>query len=137
MLLEDHSALAVILVSQAASGITFVYARTRMSVFLSNARRNDGNLGTGTGLFVASWPGNALALGYATVSTDAGRNNATNTVPDAGNAAAFGLDPEARLEYGYKAIGEPPRYSYIMGCSNGGREAMIAATRFRARARIK
>src|SRR5439155_21631323 len=96
MLLEDHSALAVILVSQAASGITFVYARTRMSVFLSNARRNDGNLGTGTGLFVASWPGNALALGYATVSTDAGHNNATN----AGNAAAFGLDPEARLEYG-------------------------------------
>jgi len=33
MLLEDHSTLAIILVSQAASGITFVYPRIRTSVF--------------------------------------------------------------------------------------------------------
>jgi feruloyl esterase len=58
--------------------------------------------------------------------------------------AAFGLDPQARRDYGYaadmtlapvarKAIakyyGRQPDYAYMAGCSNGGRHAMVAATR--------
>ena len=58
--------------------------------------------------------------------------------------SAFGLDPQARRDYGYaadvtlapiaKAIiaahyGKKPDYSYIAGCSNGGRHTMVAAER--------
>ncbi|ATO32329.1 Mono(2-hydroxyethyl) terephthalate hydrolase [Dickeya dianthicola] len=54
-------------------------------------------------------------------------------------------DQQARLDYAYTAIGKVtqqaktlinalyqknPRHSYFMGCSNGGREAMIAAQRY-------
>jgi feruloyl esterase len=57
----------------------------------------------------------------------------------------FGLDPQARLDYGHAAVGsltpmakalirqaygrEPDR-SYIAGTSNGGRHAMVAAARY-------
>ena len=55
----------------------------------------------------------------------------------------FGLDPQARINYGYGAItkltpmakpnkaayGKLPDRSYAGGTSNGGRHAMIAATR--------
>src|SRR6185437_15240444 len=57
----------------------------------------------------------------------------------------FGLDPQARLDFGYNAVaqltpmaknlikaayGKPPDRSYMVGCSNGGRHAFVAATRF-------
>ncbi|MGH8207544.1 MAG: tannase/feruloyl esterase family alpha/beta hydrolase, partial [Steroidobacteraceae bacterium] len=80
--------------------------------------------------------GPALARGFAVVSTDSGHQ---------GFDTSFGFDQQARLDFGYAAIGKvtaeakhmverfygrQPRYSYFVGCSNGGREAMMAAQRF-------
>ena len=87
---------------------------------------------------------NALARGFAVVSSDAGHDGSAN--PDLGLAGsnAFGLDFEARRDYGYDAVatlhpialdlvetyyGRPPDYVYGMGGSNGGRHAMVAAER--------
>ena len=79
----------------------------------------------------------ALARGYAVVSTDSGHEGASNSV--------FGHEQQARLDYAYNAIGEVARvakailvayygkneeHSYFAGCSNGGREAMIAVQRY-------
>lgn len=79
----------------------------------------------------------ALSRGYAVVSTDSGHEGAANT--------AFGREQQARLDYAYNAIGEVTRVakrilasyyhtaaerSYFAGCSNGGREAMIAVQRY-------
>ncbi|MCV0440123.1 MAG: tannase/feruloyl esterase family alpha/beta hydrolase [Hydrogenophaga sp.] len=78
----------------------------------------------------------ALAQGFAVISSDAGHTGAQTTV--------FGLEPQARLDYGYQAVakltpmakaliasayGKAPDRSYIGGCSNGGRHAMVAAAR--------
>lgn len=78
----------------------------------------------------------ALARGFATVATDSGHQ---------GNDCKFGVDQQARLDYFYNAIdqvtvtaksiikdyyGESPVYSYYVGGSNGGRQALIAAQRF-------
>jgi len=78
----------------------------------------------------------ALAMGFAVISSDAGH---------AGKLGPrFGLDPQARLDYGYNAVaqltpmakqliavayGRGPDRSYFGGCSNGGRHAMVAAAR--------
>ncbi len=79
----------------------------------------------------------ALNRGFAVISSDAGHSANQNPW--------FGLDPQARLDYGYNAVGtltpmakslqavlygKPPDRSYIGGCSNGGRHAMVAASRF-------
>jgi feruloyl esterase len=80
---------------------------------------------------------NALKMGFAVISSDAGH---------AGNLGPFfGLDPQARLDYGYQAVGKltpmaksliqtaygkGPDRSYIGGCSNGGRHTMVAASRY-------
>lgn len=77
----------------------------------------------------------ALARGYAVVSMDGGHE---------GDGAAFAADEQAWLDFAYASApkvtraakemvtrfyGQAPRHSYFMGCSNGGREAMIAAER--------
>jgi len=79
----------------------------------------------------------ALQQGFAVISSDAGHSAAQNPL--------FGLDPQARLDYGYQAVGtltpmakeliktaygKGPDRSYFGGCSNGGRHAMIAAARY-------
>jgi len=81
----------------------------------------------------------ALNRGYAVVSTDSGHRGRDPS------DASFALDQQARLDYGYAAIGEVSREAravlsarygrgpdrvYYMGCSNGGRTAMMAAQRF-------
>ena len=98
------------------------------------------------GIANASEQNDALSRGFAVLSTDAGHNGS-----DPANAAAglaqgvmFGLDPQARVDYGYattstmtpiaKSIirrhyGQDPTYTYLAGCSNGGRHAMVAASR--------
>jgi len=82
---------------------------------------------------------NALKQGFAVLSSDAG--HAGSLGPN------FGIDPQARLDYGYQAVGKltpmaknliqsaygkRPDRSYFNGCSNGGRHAMVAATRYAA-----
>ena len=88
----------------------------------------------------------ALARGFAVLSSDSGHSGADPANKSLGLAAgaAFGLDPQARRDYGYaadmtlapiaKAIiaahyGRKPDYSYMSGCSNGGRHTMVAAER--------
>jgi len=78
----------------------------------------------------------ALLQGFAVISSDAGHTGAQTPF--------FGLEPQARLDYGYQAVakltpmakgliaaayGKGPDRSYIGGCSNGGRHAMVAAAR--------
>lgn len=78
---------------------------------------------------------NGLSTGAAVISSDAGHTLAQ---------AKFGLDPQARLDYGYQAVpkltpmakqlvaaayGKAPDRSYIVGTSNGGRHVMVAAAR--------
>ena len=80
----------------------------------------------------------ALARGYAVASTDGGHRSSSML------DAHFALDQQARIDYAYHAIGQAipiakalvarfygraPRRSYFVGCSNGGRQAMIVAER--------
>ncbi len=77
-----------------------------------------------------------LQMGFAVISSDAGHN--TRQLP------LFGLDPQARLDYGYQTVakltpmakalvaagyGRPADRSYFAGCSNGGRHAFVTAAR--------
>lgn len=93
---------------------------------------------------------NALMDGFAVLSSDAGHKPDTSypVDPDTGlsiQSVAFGLDPQARRDFGYNmvavltpvakniihaAYGRGPDRSYMAGCSNGGRHAMVAAARF-------
>lgn len=78
----------------------------------------------------------ALMRGFAVVSTDSGHRGRNNI------DARFGADQQAKLDFGSQAIlrttseaksvlnnfyGRRPDYTYFMGCSTGGREAMMAA----------
>ena len=78
-----------------------------------------------------------LLQGFAVLSSDAGHANAQG-------GPAFGLDPQARLDYGYQAVakltplakqaialayGKGPDRSYFGGCSNGGRHTLVTAAR--------
>ena len=79
-----------------------------------------------------------LLQGFAVLSSDAGHSNAQG-------GPAFGLDPQARLDYGYQAVGKltpvakhaialaygkGPDRSYFGGCSNGGRHTFVTAARY-------
>ncbi|MCX7676536.1 MAG: tannase/feruloyl esterase family alpha/beta hydrolase, partial [Alteraurantiacibacter sp.] len=97
----------------------------------------DGNVVTATGSFGGGPLTHALHQGFAVLSSDAGHSASQNP--------SFGRDPQARLDYGYQAVGKltpmakeairrvygkAPDRSYIGGCSNGGRHAMVAAARY-------
>ncbi|MEM5339860.1 tannase/feruloyl esterase family alpha/beta hydrolase [Paraburkholderia azotifigens] len=97
----------------------------------------DGNVVTATGEIGGGGPlDDALNMGFAVISSDAGHASAQNPL--------FGLGPQARIDYGYNAVatltpmakqtiktayGKAPDRSYFDGCSNGGRHAMVAAAR--------
>ncbi len=82
----------------------------------------------------------ALARGYAVVSSDGGHDAATLASP-----GSFGTDSQALADYEYgstRAVTgvaarivaayyhRPIQHRYFMGCSTGGREALIAAQRY-------
>jgi feruloyl esterase len=86
-----------------------------------------------------------LSLGYATLGTDSGHDNSVDNNPAAGGTASFGVDPQARIDFGFNAydqtvragkaliaryFGRAPDRSYFVGCSEGGREAMVMSQRF-------
>jgi feruloyl esterase len=94
----------------------------------------DGHINPALGLTPGGAPG--LSRGFAVVSTDAGHE---------GDDASFAADQQARLNYAYAALGKvtieakgivtryygkPAQYSYFAGCSNGGRQGMMAAQRY-------
>jgi hypothetical protein len=108
---------------------------------------NDGAVVPAYGNLQGNQPDNALGRGYAVLSSDSGHDGQANR--DAGLVAGnlFGFDHQARLDYGYAAnvtltpiaktilerfYGRRPEYSYMVGCSNGGRHALVGATRLAA-----
>ncbi|NMC94988.1 MAG: tannase/feruloyl esterase family alpha/beta hydrolase [Syntrophorhabdus sp.] len=80
---------------------------------------------------------NGLLKGFAVISSDAGHSGEMGPF--------FGIDPQARIDYGYNAVAQLTPMakslittyykkqkfkSYLYGCSNGGRHAMVAASRY-------
>ena len=97
----------------------------------------DGNIAPALGSITGGQLQNGLQMGFAVLSSDAGHSMEQNPL--------FGLDPQARLDYGYQAVGtltpmakslikeaygRGPDRSYIAGTSNGGRHTMVAAARY-------
>jgi hypothetical protein len=87
---------------------------------------------------------NGLLQGFAVLSTDAGHRMVPAQQAQLVGGVLFGLDPQARLDYGYQAkqtlvpvakrivaihYGQAATRSYMLGCSNGGRHGMVAAAR--------
>ncbi len=108
--------------------------------FYQGGGGSDGIVNPATGV-IPSWRDGprALARGFAVVSSDAGHTQDQN--------AGFGVDPKARIDYGYASIGrvaeiakrvirefygEKPKWSYFAGCSKGGQEALQAMQRYGA-----
>jgi Tannase and feruloyl esterase len=86
---------------------------------------------------VAGFP-SALERGFAVVSSDGGHQGRNNI------DSRFGADQQAKLDFAYQAVeratreakslltafyGRQADRSYFVGCSTGGREAMLAAQR--------
>jgi uncharacterized repeat protein (TIGR01451 family) len=84
----------------------------------------------------------ALYRGFAVITQNSGHTSNTSG-PNQNDG--FGYDPQARNDYGYQQTGTmtpiaksiltsfygiSPVYSYYCGCSNGGREAMVASQRW-------
>jgi Tannase and feruloyl esterase len=105
--------------------------------FFQGGGGTDGVINPAVGDLLNTPTTNALSLGYAVVSTDGGHTGQADV--------SFGLEPQARIDYGYNAVGRTtqvakaivsryygsaPRHSYFVGCSNGGRQGMVAASRF-------
>jgi len=96
-------------------------------------------VGNGGWAGVISYPAmaNALRRGYATVSTDTGHSSP-------GGSFALG-HPEQLIDYAYRSehemtvtakavvralFGNAPAKSYFNGCSTGGRQALVEATKY-------
>ena len=86
-------------------------------------------------------PIQGLARGFAVVSTDAGHRSPNGNALD----TQFLSDQQATIDFAYRAVErvtalakaviarhytQPISHSYYVGCSTGGREAMLAAQRF-------
>ncbi len=89
----------------------------------------------------------ALSTGFAVISGLAGPEPAALADAGLAQASAWGLDAQARRDRGHAAIpalqavamalatahyGRPPQQRYIAGCGDGGRQALVAASRYPA-----
>jgi feruloyl esterase len=103
--------------------------------FFQGGAGTDGNLSPAIGMTGFGKP-TALERGYAVVSDDGGHQGGGDT--------SFGREQQARLDYAFESTiettrvahqliaayyGKLPAHSYFVGCSNGGREAMMAIER--------
>ena len=111
--------------------------------YMAGGGGSNGTLGDATGPITGY--ASALARGYAVIVTDSGHDNAVDSDPAKGGGSAYGLDPQARVDFGYhsydvvtqlgKALAttlyaRKPKHAYFVGCSEGGREAMLVTQRF-------
>ena len=110
---------------------------------------NEGNdgyvkpaLGGITGLKVSQY---AINQGFAVLSSNGGHDASANLNEGLVSSSLFGHDPQARLDYAYASVEKLAplakqiverfyqtsiRYAYGIGEGNGGRLAMVAATRY-------
>jgi feruloyl esterase len=103
--------------------------------FFQGGGGTDGSLSPAIGMTGRGTP-TALQRGYAVAADDGGHQGAADT--------SFGREQQARLDYAFESTpavtrvakqlvaayyGKPPAHSYFVGCSNGGREAMMAIER--------
>lgn len=117
--------------------------RLRMPTATWNERFFMGGGGGTNGTLVD--PVARVAEGYATIGTDSGHDNVANNDPAAGGTAAFGRDPQARIDFAYSAYDQvtqvgkalvarfyarAAKRAYYVGCSEGGREALLMTQRF-------
>ncbi|WP_164857124.1 tannase/feruloyl esterase family alpha/beta hydrolase [Sphingomonas crocodyli] len=88
----------------------------------------------------------ALQRGYAVAATDNGHQGGIDDSGKGQRSAEFAIGhPEKLIDFGSRALretrvaaiavikayyGRAPQYSYFVGCSDGGREALMAAQRF-------
>ncbi len=113
-----------------------------IEVWLPAANWNGKYLQVGNGGWAGAIPtlamAGALQRGYATAGTDNGHK--------AGNDAVWAIGhPEKVIDFGYRALqqtailtraliksfyGQEAKYRYFVGCSGGGREALMMAQRF-------
>ena len=108
--------------------------------FFTGGSGNDGVVGEAVGQSLGGGTAflPALYRGFAVITQNSGHTAATNIDQNDG----FGYDPQARYDYGYQQtgtltpiaksivksyFGTSPVHSYYIGCSNGGREAMVAS----------
>jgi feruloyl esterase len=109
------------------------------------AQENGGSDGAVVAATGPTPSGAALTSGFAVLSTNAGHDSAAaDAAAGSLRGSMFSLDPQARRDYGYSAditmspiakniiqryYGNAPTYSYMVGCSNGGRHGMVTASR--------
>ncbi len=118
-------------------------SQIRFEVWLPASRWNGKFEQIGNGAFAGAVPLSSMALplyrGYATAGTDDGHE--ANPV-----SAAWAVGhPEKVIDFGYRAVhvvsiqakaivaafyGKNPKLAYFVGCSDGGREALMEAQRF-------
>lgn len=97
----------------------------------------DGRLMPALGDIAGTVDPSALERGFAVISTDGGHRGPYTD-------STFGFDQQARVDYAYNALektallgkelvqrfyGSAPSYSYMLGCSNGGRQGLVASQR--------